>query len=213
MSIYFENVKINIRGYIICGRTEKMILWTFKPHDIWEKLQNEGIYRCDSSQIDPDFKDAYDWLVKQMRKRTGPPPAGVEYPVWAWYIQNGKHRKPDLRSERWCYGSGGELYACIEIEIPDDYVLLSDFDNWHCVLNRFLVSDTEEEDNEQDAFYGSLSDPEKTAYMEKNWERIFNIEPLENGWTSRGSWVQAVFWELRKEQTRKVRFFRTAERK
>ena len=187
-----------------------MILWTLQPAEIFDLLQKEGIYRCDPRQIDPDFAEAYDWLVKQMKKRIGDPPAGTEYPVWAWHTQNWKHRKPDLRAERWCCGSGGELYACIEIEIPDESVLLSDFDNWHCVLNRYLVSETEEEDREQDAFYESLPENEKTEYMERNWERIFDIAPFENDWTSRGKWVQAVFWELKKEQIRKVRFFRTA---
>ena len=190
-----------------------MILWTIQPEEIWDLLQREGMYRCDPAQIDPDFVDAYDWLVKRMKEKIGLPPEGVEYPVWGWYIQNGEHKKPDLRSERWCYGNGGETYACIEIEIPDEDVLLSDFDEWHCVLNRFLVSDTEEEGEQQDAYYETLPEDEKRSYMEKNWERIFDISPLENGWTSRGKWVQAVFWELKKDQIRKVRFFKTAREK
>lgn len=56
-------------------------------------------------------------------------------------------------------------HACIEIEIPDDEVLLSDFDEWHCVLNRFLVSDTEEEGEQQDAYYETLPNDEKRSYM------------------------------------------------
>ena len=190
-----------------------MILWTFQPAAIWDLLLTKGVYRCDSSQIDPDFRDAYDWLAGKMKERIGLPPKGVEYPVWAWYIQNWKHVKPDLRRERWCYGNGGKLFACIEIEVPDEDVLLSDFDNWHCVLNRYLVSETEEEDEQQDAYCGMLSEDEKRSYMEKNWERIFDITPFENDWTSRGKWVQAVFWELKKEQIRKVRFFRTVHAK
>ena len=190
-----------------------MVLWTFQPAAIWDLLQTKGFYRCDSSQIDLDFREAYDWLAGKMKERIGQPPKGVEYPVWAWYIQNWKHVKPDLRRERWCYGNGGELFACIEIEVPDEDVLLSDFDNWHCVLNRYLVPETEEEDEQQDAYYETLPEDEKRSYMEKNWERIFDITPFENGWTSRGKWVQAVFWELKKEQIRKVRFFRTVHAK
>ncbi|MBO4290777.1 MAG: DUF3841 domain-containing protein [Lachnospiraceae bacterium] len=190
-----------------------MILWSFQPVEIWDLLQKQGLYRCDPAQIDPDFVDAYNWLVKKMKEKIGLPPEGVEYPIWAWYIQNWKHAKPDLRGERWHYGNGGELYACIEIEIPDKDVLLSDFDNWHCVLNRFLISETEEEDEQQDAFFETLPESEKKSFMEKNWERIFDIRPLDNGWTSRGKWVQAVFWELKKEQIRKVRFFKTVHEK
>ena len=148
-----------------------------------------------------------------MTKRVGPPPQGVDYPVWAWYMQNGRHKKPDLRSERWGYGPGDEDYCCIELEIAPQRVLLSDFDVWHGVLNNGLISDTEEEDVALEAFHESLADAEKAAYKEKNWERVFDISPLNNNWTTRGEWVQATFWELRREDIRAVRFFRTGKYK
>ena len=91
-----------------------------------------------------------------MIKRIGPPPEGVVYPVWAWYKQNGKRKKPDLRSERWGYGPGDEDYTCIEFEIPEDHVLLSDFDSWHTILNNGLFSDSEEEADQKDAYFESL---------------------------------------------------------
>lgn len=187
-----------------------MILWTFQPIEIWETLQQDGVYRCDPERLDPDFVRSYDWLAEQMRKRIGPPPEGVQYPVWAWHTQKWKHEKPDLRRERWCYGPGNELYACIEIEIPDGQVLLSDFEEWHCVLNDFLVSDNEEEYEKQKEFFDSLPEDAQKEYKEKNWERIFNTSALINDWIIRGEWIQATFWELRKEQIRRVRFFRTA---
>ena len=153
------------------------------------------------------------WLIRQMEQRIGPPPAGVTYPVWAWYMQNGKHRKPDLRTERWGYGPGGEEYACIEFEIPDDRVLLSDFEVWHIVLCNGLIAESEEEDNRQDTFYDSLTSEEQKAYKDKNWERVFDITPQDNHWIKRGSWVQATFWELREKMIRGVRFFITGKYK
>ena len=130
------------------------------------------------------FPHAYTWLSREMTERVGLPPQSVVYPVWAWYMQNGKHKKPDLRSERWDYGAGGEDCCCIELEIAPERVLLSDFDEWHIVLCNGLVSDTEEEDIAQEALYESLSDEEKNAYKEKNWERVFDTSPLNNGWTT-----------------------------
>ena len=117
---------------------QTMILWTMQPLNVYEMIQGTGVYRCDparSSMIGLEFTEQYDWLVEKMTERIGPPPDGVKYPVWAWYKQNGKRSKPDLRSERWGYGPGGEMYTCIEIDIPDDKVLLSDFDVWHLPLN------------------------------------------------------------------------------
>ena len=192
-----------------------MKLWTMQTRDVWERLQRTGIYRCDTALcwMAADFPHAYAWLAREMTKRVGPPPQGVVYPVWAWYMQNGRHKKPDLRSERWGYGPGDEDYCCIELEIAPERVLLSDFDEWHIVLCNGLISDTEEEDVAQEALYESLSDEEKIAYKEKNWERVFDISPLNNNWTTRGEWVQATFWELKREDVRAVRFFRTGKYK
>ena len=191
-----------------------MILWTMQPLEVWKEIQETGVYRCDPARSSmPEFTDMYQWLIRQMEQRIGPPPAGVTYPVWAWYMQNGKHRKPDLRTERWGYGPGGEEYACIEFEIPDDRVLLSDFEVWHIVLCNGLIAESEEEDNRQDTYYDSLTSEEQKAYKDKNWERVFDITPQDNHWIKRGSWVHATFWELRKEMIRGVRFFITGKYK
>lgn len=194
---------------------ERVKLWTMQTRDVWESLQRTGVYRTDTALcwMAEELPHAYSWLAREMTKRVGPPPQGVDYPVWAWYMQNGRHKKPDLRSERWGYGPGDEDYCCIELEIAPQRVLLSDFDVWHGVLNNGLISDTEEEDVALEAFHASLSDEEKTAYKEKNWEHVFDISPLSNNWTTRGEWVQATFWELRREDVRAVRFFRTGKYK
>lgn len=191
-----------------------MILWTIQPIDIWRMIQVSGVYRCNptlSSMPEPETVEKYDWRIRQMKKWIGPPPQGVVYLVWAWYKQNGKHKKPDWRGERWDYGPGDEDYTCIEFEIPDDQVLLSDFDSWHIILNNGLFSDSEEEADQKDAYNDSLPVAEQKAYKEKNWEKIFDITPFENRWTRRGDWVQATVWELRNYMIRDVRFFRTGK--
>lgn len=120
-------------------------------------------------------------------------------------------QKPDLRSERWGYGPGDEDYTCIEFEIPDDQVLLLDFDAWHIILNNGLFSDSEEEADQKDAYYDSLPVAEQKEFKEKNWEKVFDITPFKNDWTHRGDWIQATVWELRKDMIRDVRFFRTGK--
>lgn len=57
-----------------------MILWTIQPIDIWKMIQEAGVYRCDpqqSSMPEPEFAEKYEWLIRQMKKRIGPPPEGV----------------------------------------------------------------------------------------------------------------------------------------
>lgn len=187
-----------------------MILWTCQEEAVYNELLKTGVYRCDLNLSSmKDCREKYDWLVRQMKQRIGPPPEQVTYPVWALYQQDGKHRKPDLRRERWEFGCDGERFACIEIEIPDREVLLSDLDVWCIILSDGLLSDTEE-DRRLEAQYEALSPSEKRRMKEKNWERVFNLSPLNNGWARRGYEIQANFWELRLEQVRDVRFFRAA---
>nr|WP_308695504.1 DUF3841 domain-containing protein [uncultured Stomatobaculum sp.] len=188
-----------------------MILWTSQEEAVYNELLKTGVYRCDLN-LSPmkDCRKQYDWLVRQMKQRIGPPPEQVTYPVWALYQQDGKHRKPDLRRERWAVGCNGERFACLEIEIPDRDVLLSDFDAWCMLLSDFLISDTEQEGCCLEAQYEALSPSEKRRMKEKNRERVFNLSPLNNGWSRRGYYIQANFWELRLEQVRDVRFFRAA---
>ena len=188
-----------------------MILWTSQEEAVYNELLKTGVYRCDLNLSSmKDCREKYDWLVRQMKQRIGPPPEQVTYPVWALYQQDGKHRKPDLRRERWEFGCDGERFACIEIEIPDRDVLLSDFDAWCMLLSDFLISDTEQEGCCLEAQYEALSPSEKRRMKEKNRERVFDLSPLNNGWARRGYEIQATFWELRLEQVRDVRFFRAA---
>ena len=188
-----------------------MILWTCQEEAVYNELLKTGVYRCDIN-LSPmkDCRKQYDWLVRQMKQRIGPPPEQVTYPVWAIYQQDDKRRKPDLRRERWEVGCDGERFACIEIEITDRDVLLSDFDAWCMLLSDFLISDTEQEGCCLEAQYEALSPSEKRRMKDKNWERVFNLSPLNNGWSRRGYYIQANFWELRLEQVRDVRFFRAA---
>ena len=191
-----------------------MRLWTIQPLEVLEILERDGVFRCDSTKIPiPEFREAYDWLVHEMNLRIGGPPDGVRYPVWAWYILDNAHKKPDLRKERWGYGRGGEQYVCIEIEIPDNQVLLSDFDAWSNILLHALLSDTESEDKALEAYYQLLSPEEQLAFKHTNWQRVFDISPFMNEWTRRGECVQATFWELKAEQIVSCRRFITGKLK
>ena len=116
-------------------------------------------------------------------------------------------RKPDLRRERWTYGPKGEKYACLTIDIPEEQVLLHNFDSWSLILLDALISETEAEDQKLERAYMALDAAGKKRMKETNWKRVFDISPLENHWILRGSSIQATFWELRKEQIKNVRFF------
>ncbi len=188
-----------------------MILWTIQDAEVYEGILKTGIYRCDFSKSGmQDFKAQYDWIVLQMIERIGNKPVGVEYPVWARYQWEGIRKKPDLRRERWHCGWKGERFVCMEIEIPEKDVLLSDFDTWSIILNNGLLSLAEEEDVELERKYNILSEQDKKIMKERNWEGVFDLTPVDNEWVVRGDSIQATFWELRKDQIGSVRMFTAA---
>ena len=156
-----------------------------------------------------EFKSAYNWMAKQMKLRVGDPPAGVKYPIWAWHTLYWKHQKPDLRRMEFRYYDDDQV--CIELEIPDYDVLLSDEEQWHIVLNNGYYGNST---NEVDAdieyeWFKSLPQDEQKCVKEKSWEKIFEIyPPIDTDWETRGMFVQATFWELRLDQVIGVRYFK-----
>lgn len=192
-----------------------MTLWTMQPKTVHDNIIKHGQYICDSEKITmPDFRKHYDWLVTQMKQRIGCPDKTIQYPVWAWHTRNWKHKKPDLRHARWAYGKPGEAYICIELEIPDNQVLLSDFDAWNSVLNNSILADNMEDWERQEDELDKLPEPQKTEALHSNWEKnLFNISPLKNEWCIRDCDIQATFWVLKKEMIRRVYPFTIAKQK
>ncbi|MCP1110910.1 DUF3841 domain-containing protein [Ohessyouella blattaphilus] len=193
-----------------------MMLWTIQPKEVWEKGFVDGVFRCDSDHpeigIDryEQFLDAYEWIAEEMMKWIGPAPKGVKYPIWAYHTWDGKHKKPDLRQRQ---TAPGTECVCLTIEIPDEQVLLSDFDLWHLVLGKHYISElpleTDEDYDKEDAWLESLDTDTRDRVTRDSWSNIFDVVPGTKHVNSDGDYIQAVFWELRKEQVKKVQFFKS----
>ena len=186
-----------------------MKLWTIQKAEVLEILERDGIYRTNTAAChNPDLSEAYDWLNTYLEKKDIKP-EGVDYPIWAWFRHDRKEKKPDLRKA--AYAAPGTKCVCIELEIPDNKVLLSDYDAWHAVLNKWWIDDStnEEEWDKNHDWFDTLSFEERKVLMEKSWEKIFDIELREDptNWDSNGKYIQAVFWELRKEYVKKAQYF------
>ena len=186
-----------------------MVLWTIQPEEVYNRIMSDGFYRCNTSEslFGEYFGDKYKWMSEQMQKRIGDPPKGVLYPIWAWYQWEDERKKPDLRRERWGNGWKGDRFVCMEIDMPEEGVLLSDFDAWSIILNDGLLSFSEQEHIAIEKEYECLLPAEQLQFKYKNWERVFDLAYIDNDWTTNGSSIQGTFWELRKEQVIRVRFF------
>lgn len=186
-----------------------MKLWTVQPPEVITIVENSGKFACDTalSENYDDFHDAYLWLVQEMDKRDIYHPPNIQLPLWAWHTMDWKHKKPDFR----CAGLGApkKQYVCIEFEIPDDQVLLSDHNHWHFVLNDswFDNSTCEKEFDEIHEWYDSLDAKTKEELKKKSWQKIFDVKPVYTDWLQTGRYIQATFWELRKEMITDVKYF------
>src|SRR5438270_10978789 len=109
----------------------KETLWTIQHPDQWKLSESRGYIISDEQYIEPSFIIAYDWLVSKMNQLQNPYQA--KFPVWAWYRYDDKNRRPDLRSSG--HFQKGEKAILIEFETDTNEILLSDFDEWHMVLN------------------------------------------------------------------------------
>jgi len=178
-------------------------LWTIQPPEVLEELQRVGTLSADPTKgSEEDLFDAYAWMRRQMAVRV-PGYGGGD--VWWAYLD-----KPDLRHWRWRFYPGEWLR--IELAIPRNEALLSDYDAWWCVMACHYYSQNDEEAEAWDSRLAGRKVSERTlppdllAEMETSWERIFN--PGEIGFYASGEW-QATFEHLRLFDVRRVTRFRT----
>ena len=181
-----------------------MRLWTIQTKAVFNTLQETGTYICNPDLsiclAELDFYIPYNWLCNQMEKRIGKRPANIKYPVWAWHTLYGRHSKPDLRWTEFRHLESDSV--CMEIEIPDGQVLLSNEEDWHYVLNDWFNTKYKSELTFEQAeeWFQKLSDHQKRIEKEKSWEYIFDVKDC--------PFIQATFWELKKENIVNIRYIR-----
>jgi hypothetical protein len=144
-------------------------LWTIQTIEAWNELQTTGTLRCKEELIDlEDFNPAYKWMIS----------------LWAWYQwKDDKHKRPDLRSNG--FAPKGEKSVFIELNAPDETVLLSDFNTWHHTLGYWYIPLNELDDEkftkeleEVSLDYhkiNPLPEPYHSKIL-KSWEIVFDLD-------------------------------------
>ncbi|MDO4633906.1 MAG: DUF3841 domain-containing protein [Eubacteriales bacterium] len=179
-----------------------MKLWTLQPLSILDEIERTGSYRCNRelsynlSKRD-SLDDKYQWLIKRMEQRIGKRPEGVEYPIWAWHTWEEERRCPDIQSAAFLKRT--EDKVLLTLEIPENEIVLTDFDAWQIILNGgYLALETAQEKlDELEEWIDSLEEEELDRAIEESWENLFEIAGSDS--EERGRFVQATFWELKKE--------------
>jgi hypothetical protein len=175
---------------------------------LYEQLAREQELYVDRARCDPDVAAAYGWMCEQMRTRL--PAYGGHLPWWAWASPPAGRRRPDLRARQLYHAGWPAGTPCVRLElaVPAHEVLLSDFDEWHAVLNQSPLVATEAEWDAIEA----LPEPEGTAARRATWPRLFDLAaPPDTLWHARNGdvdtcvrVVQACFETLRLADVRVV---------
>lgn len=153
-------------------------MYTIQHQSVADKLAKTGLYKTNRRFIcEPTFKEAYDWLTKMAKKHKG---WEESRPVWAW------HKRPDLRNYRFFrdeQSPTNRTDVLITLEVPEQFVLLSEFGLWHCVLNNFYVYINKQQEKYWNKLLKPYNDqldkaPKKIHKLkEKSWEQILFLNP------------------------------------
>lgn len=179
---------------------ETLILHTIQTSDAWRQLAATGVLIPDVDRAEADFHIAYAWMDRQMSAR-GLMGEGM---LWLW----GRIPRQALRgSARLSPGS-----VLMTVRVPKDRVLLSDFADWHFVLNNAPYVAVR--DGESDEEWEGRSDAIEAAgrgAVEGTWEAIFDPDLWQEGGD-----LQATIREIRASDVVRAvrirpRLFRRAE--
>ena len=179
-----------------------MKFWTVR---LSNELNKNNILVSDSAKVDSNRHRAYDWMANQLRVRVGHPPPSATYPIWVWkYCYGTLKPRPDLRTR--CLLPKGTAGVLLELDLPENQVLLSNFDAWHAILNNhhYSPNDAEYEKIEALSALKGSNHPDLIQLKEASWERIFDLSLIPDPEIYA---VQGVVWQVPIESIEKTTFF------
>ncbi len=181
-----------------------MKLWTIQPLSALDEIEKTGAFRCREelsfNLSKPDsLKKQYEWLIQRMEQKIGPRPEGVDYPIWSWHTWDFERQCPEADSAAFLKRT--EDKVLLTLEIPETDVVLTDFDAWQIVMQGgYLTTETDEdvlEELEERLF--AMDDEAFHEAIVESWENVFDVEKRDIPDFQKGRYVQATFWEIRKE--------------
>lgn len=178
-----------------------LTMWTVQPVSMWEEMQRTGWLRADGRRsmlmrTDPSFREAYDWMRKQMRERI--PGYRGRYPIWAW------HDKMPRKRDYADHDPSEPQQVRIKFRAAPGAVLLSSFDAWHAVLNYWFIGPEDMADVYMELRREELT-PEMAARLEASWRHVFDIpKATEYRFHIPGATLQGVIEEVHISQVSTV---------
>ncbi|MFD3448956.1 DUF3841 domain-containing protein [Microbacteriaceae bacterium 4G12] len=171
-----------------------MIVYTVQKEAAYKLMRKQG-YLEGRAEL-AMFPEAYRWMTGQMQKRLTNY-QGECYPIWVWERRVNRN-EPALLSS----GRG----VILTLDIPEEDILWSSFDEWHSILSESPITYDEAEWLE----FEKKDFPE--SEVQATWERLFDYDWLANRpveWAGDYSkdWIQGVTTRIRMEQVIRVQRF------
>ena len=204
------------------------ILYTSISETEYQQLQKTGILTCDeknphvcANEDKEVFRLPYLFMAKKLREKC---PSQITYPKWAYLIYNGQNKK----FPKSVFRSGEEWFYLLKIQKQKSEVLLSDIDLYTLCLNQTKICQSETESDEfykkidrynlepYNIFSGENDVNPKALELRKeiieSWDWIFDIHNENEYMTYKNKTIQAVFWELKKEDIICVKKYKQRKR-
>lgn len=183
-----------------------MRLWTRQHVSVWDEILRKGSYfakkehiELKNDSISEYYLELYHWYIKRAEKIVSRE-SREHYPIWAsTSYKNRLHVVEDT--------------FLIELEVPEDRVVVTDFDKWGYVVNYWYVPRDKKDEKEHNEELQKLGIGDESEIVMghkgnfypllrdkilKSWDRIFEIEDHHLAMT------QATLWEIKKEWVIKV---------
>ncbi|PAB58783.1 DUF3841 domain-containing protein [Anaeromicrobium sediminis] len=179
----------------------KIKLWTRQNKGILTDLEEHGVYRVKEEYIKEKFDTIAPFYLKAYKRYTEgaskvvPKPEGVKYPIWLSTTEN-MMLQPT------------EDTVVFHLEVPKDYVVITDQEKWGYVINYWYVplnKEDERKHNEELKKYGIGDEsalimsskgnfyPLLRDKIKKSWDRLFDNN------IRLGDLTQATLWEIKKD--------------
>ena len=192
-----------------------LTLYTSISETEYEQLQTIGNLTCDEKNLhvcvnedEETFRLPYQFMASKLRNKC---PSKLIYPKWAYLTYNGQNKK----FPKSVFRSGEKWFYLLKIQKPEKEVLLSDIDLYTICLNKDKICQNQKE---ADEFYNKVDKYELEIYnifsaendinpkalelrkeIIESWDWIFDINNTNDYMVYKNKTIQAVFWELRKE--------------
>ena len=189
-----------------------MRLWSIQTVQAYEELLSKGVLytneKLSMAHEEPIFKVAYRYMMKQFAFRLSTKISN--YPIWSWYWYDGKLKpRPDLRCKY--YDTPGTKLVRLTLDVPDNEVLLSDFNLFYFVLNDWYIPKNQQDLEKYDKLKITLTNDELNKLKQDSWDLIFDLEREDDDNFMFGKKdkkiIQAITACIKIDQVKKVDYF------